>query len=120
MNGKLKALVATTASTVTSLTVLAQPAFATEWPWSGESLESIAGTFIRYVMTLGALIAIGVLVMGGISYMTSGGDKMKVQQAQSTMTSAIVGLLIVLGAYLIVKAICITGGLSGTDFCNNL
>jgi len=120
---KIKRVVTAAVAAIGSL-VPAQAALAvpTTWPWANQSLETIAATFIRWVMTLGVLIAVGVLVFGGISYMTSGGDKMKVQQSQSTMTAAIVGLLIVLGAYLVIKTICSVGdlGTGPNSFCGSI
>jgi hypothetical protein len=45
--------------------------------------------------------------------MTSGGDKIAVESARGRITAAVVGLLIVFGAYLIVNVI---GGIIAEDF----
>jgi uncharacterized membrane protein len=126
MNKKLKRLAATVGAGVLALAASAQTVFAQEqedvpreYPFQNDSLAGIAGQVIRYIMMLGAIIALIFLVIGGVSYITSGGDKMKVQDAQGKITSAIVGLVIVLGAFLIIKAVCFATGL-GEDsvFCN--
>jgi hypothetical protein len=124
MNKKLERLAATVGAGVLSLAASAQTVFAqedvpSEYPFQNDSLAGIAGQVIRYIMMLGAIIALIFLVIGGVSYITSGGDKMKVQDAQGKITSAIVGLVIVLGAFLIIKAVCFATGL-GEDsvFCN--
>ena len=58
------------------------------------------------IMTAGAgLIFFIMLVYGGFSYLTSGDSPEGVKKATATMTSAIVGLVIVIAAYLIVKLI---------------
>lgn len=45
------------------------------------------------------------LVYGGFTYLTSGDNAEGVKKATATMTSAIIGLVIVLCAYLLVKLI---------------
>jgi uncharacterized membrane protein len=125
MNKRLKRLATTVGAGFLSLATSAQAALAQqedvprEYPFQNDSLAGIAGQVIRYIMMLGAIIALIFLVIGGVSYITSGGDKMKVQDAQGKITSAIVGLVIVLGAFLIIKAVCFATGL-GEDsvFCN--
>lgn len=48
------------------------------------------------------LLAVIFVLVGGIKWITAGGDKTKVQSARSTLTYAIIGLVIVLGAFTIV------------------
>ncbi|MEA3248934.1 MAG: hypothetical protein U9Q03_01080 [Patescibacteria group bacterium] len=66
------------------------------------------GTLAEFVGTLvqGALSVLGViffvlLVYGGALWMTAGGDTAKVDKAKKLLTSAIVGLIIVMIAYAI-------------------
>jgi len=84
-----------------------QPAFAaaagkgTGALWN--ELIGILETIINILLKAGGVAAIALLVIGGIQYMMSGGDKMGTQQARSTITFSIVGLVIVLVSYLAVR-----------------
>lgn len=53
------------------------------------------------------------LISGGIKMMTSAGDPRSVGEAKQTITNALVGLVIVLGAYWIVQLAGIILGLPG-------
>jgi hypothetical protein len=45
--------------------------------------------------TLGALIAVIIIIVGGFNYVTSGGDSNKTATARSAIVGAIVGLVII-------------------------
>jgi len=45
------------------------------------------------------------LIIGGIKWVTSGGDKEKTAGAQQTLTAALVGLVIVFASWAIIKLI---------------
>ncbi|MBI5045249.1 MAG: hypothetical protein HZC02_04945 [Candidatus Levybacteria bacterium] len=49
-----------------------------------------------------ALLSVIMIMYGGIRWITAGGDKTKVQTARSTITYAIIGLVIVMAAFLII------------------
>lgn len=79
-----------------------------------------ANGLVRFIIN--AMIVIGViaslifLLWGGLRWILSGGDKGKVDAARSTIVAAIVGLVIVILAYVIVNTVLtiVTGsGLSG-------
>lgn len=50
-------------------------------------------------MVLAAITAVFFLSLGGIKYMLSGGDPVRVENAKKTMTYSIIGLLIILFAF---------------------
>lgn len=65
---------------------------------------------------LGAVIlTLFFLVFGGISFITSGGDKQKVVQARLRITYAIVGLIIIFLSFFIINLI---GGFFGINILN--
>ncbi|OGC54728.1 hypothetical protein A2797_01510 [candidate division WWE3 bacterium RIFCSPHIGHO2_01_FULL_48_15] len=77
--------------------------------------QTVAGFFGLVVNGLTAVagtIALLYLVIGGIRYIMSGGDKVAVEGAREQITSAIVGLIIVFGAWFIITVI---GSLLGID-----
>jgi len=65
--------------------------------------------YIRYIfqfsLFLGALIAFGSFFYGGVRYITSAGNSSKMKDAQSQITSGILGLLILSGAYILLNTI---------------
>jgi hypothetical protein len=54
---------------------------------------------LRAVLAIGALLVFGYLVMGGIEYITSGGEKGKTESARNKITAAIVGLIILAASW---------------------
>ncbi|MBI4973348.1 hypothetical protein HZC27_01930 [Candidatus Roizmanbacteria bacterium] len=69
------------------------------------SLGSILNILIPF-MTVGAgLIFLMMLITGAFMYVTSGDNAEGVKKAQATMFSAVMGLVIVISAYLVAKLI---------------
>lgn len=63
----------------------------------GALITALVGT----MLILSALLAFLFLVLGGISWITSGGDKVKLEEARNKITHAIVGLIVVGAAWAI-------------------
>lgn len=65
--------------------------------------------FIPKLINVGFIIAvivfIFVLLWGGISWMTAGGDKQKVEDARSKVTNGIVGLFVVFLVFVIIQVV---------------
>lgn len=73
----------------------------------------IVQAVLNAIFGIAGAVALVLLVMGGIQYMTSGGDKVGVEAARGRITAAVVGLLIVFGSVLIIN---IVGGLVIENF----
>ena len=62
---------------------------------------------VNQIATFLVTVAIGVSVIfiaiGGIQYMNSGGDKMAIENARGKVTGAIIGAVIAVGAYAILR-----------------
>ncbi len=54
---------------------------------------------------IAAIMVFFYLLWGGISWLTSGGDKAKTEEAQKRITAAVIGLAIVASAWAIIKVI---------------
>ncbi len=67
------------------------------------TLPDIISTVIKLILIVAALIAFIFLVIGGIKWIVSGGDKEATAAAQKTITAALVGLIIVFSAWAIIK-----------------
>lgn len=67
---------------------------------SGQAeLPDIISNVISIVLSLLGVIFVGLLIYSGITWMTAGGQEEKVTQAKGTLKQAIIGLIVVLGAY---------------------
>jgi hypothetical protein len=51
------------------------------------------------------IIAVFILILAGIQWTTSGGDKEKVQSARNKIVYTIIGLIIIFGAFMIINII---------------
>lgn len=79
------------------------------------TIASIVSGLIRLVLVAVSLIFFAILVMGGIRWITSRGDKQAVEDARNQITHALIGLAIVFVAWAIVRLI---GNLFGVDILN--
>lgn len=69
------------------------------------SLNNILSTGITLLFTFSIILTLFFLIYGGISFITSGGDKQKVVNARHKLTFAVVGLIVVLFSFFIVNFI---------------
>jgi len=69
------------------------------------TIPSIVSSAIQLILVIAALIAFIFLIVGGIRWITAGGDKEKTAKAQQTLTAALVGLVIVFAAWAIMSLI---------------
>ena len=71
----------------------------------GLDLPTIIQRAIGIVLVIAAIIFFFVLVIGGIKWILSGGDKAQTEAARNQITAALVGLVIVFAAWAIIKLI---------------
>jgi len=92
----------------------ATTALAADIPWSdttGETpakisdLEVVFSRILRMAIPAAGIAAFLMLIAGGFKYLTSGGDPKKSQEAQQTITYAIIGLILLVSAYIIINFI---------------
>ncbi len=79
--------------------VLAQPAFAATAGVS--NVENFIRSIITVFAGLAGLVATGFLVAGGFTYITSSGNPEHLDRAKRTITYALIGLAITIGAFVI-------------------
>ncbi|MEK7595249.1 MAG: pilin [Patescibacteria group bacterium] len=73
-------------------------------PLSNTGIKSLADLFnliINIVMGIGVALTVIFLILGGIKYITSQGDQKNTQQAREWLTNAVIGFIVVLGAFVI-------------------
>lgn len=66
-----------------------------------DSLSEIIGAAIKAFLSLLGVIFLVLMIYAGFHWMTAQGDEQKVEKAKNTIVRAIVGLVIVVGAYAI-------------------
>lgn len=69
------------------------------------TIGTIVSGLVRLILVIAALVFFFILVIGGIRWIASGGDKTQTENARNQITAALVGLVIVFAAWAIVKLI---------------
>lgn len=75
-------------------------------------VENIFGLIIR----LAGILAFIMLILGGFKYLTSGGDPKAAESARKTLTYAILGLVLIIAAWFILKFLSEFTGVKLTEF----
>src|SRR3989344_673412 len=70
-----------------------------------EDIEKIFVNILKYLFIIAIPIAVGMIVFGAVQMVISGGSPEKAKQGKDTMVKAVIGLVIVLASFLIVKTI---------------
>lgn len=69
---------------------------------SGSGVFSIIKTVIQVLLMVGGIVAVIMIIIGGIRYVTSAGDQTDVKAAKDTILYAVIGLAVTMMAYAIV------------------
>ncbi len=67
--------------------------------------SKIVWNIVSILLVLAIVLTLIYLIYGGIRWITSGGDKGKVDEARKHITAAIIGLVIALGAFIILSTV---------------
>lgn len=81
-----------------------------------KGFECLFSNFISVILAFAGIVLFIMLVTGGFRYLVSGGDPKAVEAAKGTLTQAIVGLVILVLAFLILKLIETITGVPITQF----
>lgn len=68
-------------------------------------VEVIFGNILVMASALIVLVLFIMFIIGSLNYLTSGGNPEKLKKAQATLTYAIIGTLLFLGSFIILKII---------------
>lgn len=69
------------------------------------NLNQLIAWFYYFIVGISGLAAFAMLVWGGVQWLTSAGSPSKITEAKDRITSALLGLLIILGSWLILQVI---------------
>jgi uncharacterized membrane protein len=109
-----------TITLATPITVFAQAREVVEDPSGFAKLSSIPILFeniLGAITVLGGFAALMMLIFGGFRYIVAQGDPKAVQAARGTLTWAIVGLVMIIVAWLILAFLADFLNLPLTKFC---
>jgi|SRR3989344_786506 len=82
---------------------------------TGITIEGAIGWAFTAILVIAAIIFFFMLIIGGIRWILSGGDKASTESARGQITAALIGLVIVFGAWAIATLL---GGILGIDILN--
>ncbi len=63
------------------------------------------GRLVNFLLGLAPAVATLLLVIGGVRYMASGGDERSLQSIRQFLTWAVVGFLLVLGVFFVLRVV---------------
>jgi len=80
------------------------------------NLSCVFGNLVSYALGFAGIVLFILLLIGGFRFITSGGDPKAIEGARKTLTSAIIGLILILVSYLIFILISNITGVNVTNF----
>lgn len=80
-----------------------------------DTIGSLVSVVIQNAFVFAGLIAFGLMVMGGIGFIAAAGsgDTKKTEQAKKTITTAVLGLIVVVGSVWVLQIVEKLTGMSG-------
>jgi hypothetical protein len=78
--------------------------------------KALAQTAFDWIFYIAVILAVLYIMWSGIQWMTSGGDATKLASAKRRMIYAIIGLVVVLMSFLIVRIVLTVIGADGVKF----
>lgn len=77
------------------------------------NIGSLISSVLNIIMVVALLLVFLYLILGGIQWITSGGDKGKTEEARNKITSAVIGIIILAAAYALVQFVAWILGFEG-------
>jgi len=74
------------------------------------SLVNIANTVLNVILLLAGILAVFYLIYSGIQYITSAGNPDKIKSARAGIINAIIGIIIIVAAFFIIRFAVTLGG----------
>jgi len=65
-------------------------------------LQETVINIVQWILGLLSLVAVIMIIIGGVNWMTAGGNEEKVEKAKKIISAAVIGLIIVLLAWAII------------------
>jgi hypothetical protein len=78
-------------------------------------IGSVINGVLSFVMVIAALLVLFYLILGGIEWITSGGDKGKTESARNKITAAVIGIIILAASFAILQLVLTFLGFASLD-----
>lgn len=101
LNNILNSLIKTAYADDVVGTIALPPGIPSEIGQTGDFITAI----IRFLLIIGGLFTLWQFLSGGLAYITSNGEKTKIQEAGTRITTAITGLIIMAASFVIIAII---------------
>ena len=82
-------------------------------PGGINTIGDLVNRIVQFLIPLAAVILLLVFILGGYDFMMSQGSPEKIKSAQAKLTTGIIGLILLLMAYALVRLISSIFGLGG-------
>mgnify|MGYP001592809766 CR=1 FL=1 len=69
------------------------------------NLGELMSNIIQIMISIGGILCIIFIIVGGFKFVTSGGDEKKLASAKGTLTYAIVGLIVIILAFAMIQVV---------------
>jgi len=73
-------------------------------------LTTVFPNVITTALELVGVVAVIMIILAGIRFLTSGGDQKRLEGARKTLTYAIIGIVVIFGSYLIINLVSFVTG----------
>ena len=83
-------------------------------------LEPLFANIVQIVISLAGIALFVMVVVSGFGFLFSAGDPKKLEQAKGTLTNAMIGLVVIVAAYVILRILQIFTGVNLTIFQVNI
>ena len=84
------------------------------------SLTSLFQNAVTGITAFAGVVLFIVLISAGFTFLFSGGDAKKLEKAKNTFTYALIGMVVIISAYLIIQLIQTFTGANVTEFNLNI
>ncbi|OGM14715.1 hypothetical protein A3D84_00490 [Candidatus Woesebacteria bacterium RIFCSPHIGHO2_02_FULL_42_20] len=81
-----------------------------------EFISNLLRVLLGLAFIIGSLAFFFILILGGIEWITSGGDKVKVDDARRKVTNALIGLVLLFSVFAIANLVDFVFGVNITSF----
>jgi cytochrome bd-type quinol oxidase subunit 2 len=76
----------------------------------GNDIKELALTIVNYFLTFLGIVAVMMIIFGGVTYVTAAGKQESIDNAKKIITYALVGLLIIMVSFALVYTVLQAGG----------
>ena len=104
------------------MAIFSSPVYAAEWTTTAEEpavfkdLEVVFSNTLNIAVALAGIVLFVMLIIGGLGYLTSAGDPEKVKKSGGTITWAILGFVLLIASWFILKLLGQFTGIDLTQF----